>query len=126
MTFGVNAALTKVVVHVLGRDPISVFWHWELYGVAVLSLSGLVMVQSAFQAGSLAAALPSMEVGEPVIATIVGLVILREHLQTHDNVDRAVIAVSTLAMLVGLVSLARSRAAHSPPTDARPHAIPRV
>jgi len=126
MTFGVNAALTKQVVHVLGgSEPISVFWHWELYGVAVLSLSGLVMVQSAFQAGSLAAALPTMEVAEPVVATIVGLVILQEHLHAQDNVDRAVIAASALAMLVGLVSLARSRAAHSPPIESQ-RAVSRV
>jgi drug/metabolite transporter (DMT)-like permease len=123
MTFGVNAALTKIVVHILGRDPISVFWHWELYGVAVLSLSGLVMVQSAFQAGSLAAALPALEVAEPVVATVVGLVILREHLHARDNIDRAVIAAAALAMLVGLVSLARSRAAQTPPTEASPRAM---
>jgi drug/metabolite transporter (DMT)-like permease len=118
MTFGVNAALTKVVVHQLGQDPISVFWHWELYGLAVLSVSGLIMVQSAFQAGSLAAALPSMEVAEPVVATIIGLVILREHLHAHDNFDRGLIAAASLAMLVGLVALARSRAAQAPPVEA--------
>jgi drug/metabolite transporter (DMT)-like permease len=116
MTFGVNAALTKVVVDVLGGPhPLSVFWHWELYGVAVLSVSGLVMVQSALQAGSLAAALPSMEVAEPVVAAIVGLVILREHLHAHGTGDKILIAASALAMLVGLFALARSRAAQSPP-----------
>jgi hypothetical protein len=119
MTFGVNAALTKVVVGVLGGpNPVSVFWHWELYGVAVLSISGLVMVQSALQAGSLAAALPSMEVAEPVVAAIVGLVVLGEHLHSHGNGDKALIAASALAMLIGLFALARSRAAHSPPTPA--------
>ncbi len=123
MTFGVNAALTKVVVHILGRDPISVFWHWELYGLAVLSISGLVMVQSAFQAGSLAAALPSMEVGEPVVATIVGLAILREHLHAKNNVERALIAAASLAMLIGLVALARSQAAHTPPKEAAQRAM---
>lgn len=116
MTFGVNAALTKVVVGVLGGpNPVSVFWHWELYGVAVLSISGLIMVQSALQAGSLAAALPSMEVAEPVVAAIVSLVVLREHLHAHGNGDRLLIVASALAMLVGLFALARSRAAHSPP-----------
>jgi drug/metabolite transporter (DMT)-like permease len=119
MTFGVNAALTKVVVNVLGGPhPLSVFWHWELYGVAVLSISGLVMVQSALQAGSLAAALPSMEVAEPVVAAIVGLVILREHLHAHGTGDKILIAASALAMLVGLFALARSRAAQSPPVPA--------
>jgi drug/metabolite transporter (DMT)-like permease len=126
MTFGVNAALTKAVVHVLGRDPISVFWHWELYGLAVLSLSGLLMVQSAFQAGSLAAALPTLEVAEPVVATIVGLVILREHLHANDNWDRALIAAASLAMLIGLVALARSRAAQSPPAEASHRAMSSV
>jgi drug/metabolite transporter (DMT)-like permease len=126
MTFGVNAAFTKVVVHILGRDPISVFWHWELYGVAVLSLSGLVMVQSAFQAGALAAALPSMEVGEPVVAAIVGLVILGEHLHARNNVERALIAAASLAMLLGLLAMARSRAAHAPPLETREEAMSSV
>ncbi len=126
MTFGVNAALTKVVVHILGRDPISVFWHWELYGLAVLSISGLVMVQSAFQAGSLAAALPSMEVGEPVVAAIVGLVILREHLHARDNFERALIAAASLAMLIGLLAMARSRAAHAPAAESNERAMSSV
>ena len=123
MTFGVNAALTKVVVHQLGQDPISVFSRWELYGLAVLSVSGLIMVQSAFQAGSLAAALPSMEVAEPVVAAIVGLVILREHLHARTNVDRTVIAAAALAMLIGVVGLARSRAANTPTTEASERAM---
>ena len=126
MTFGVNAALTKVVVHILGQNPISIFWHWELYGVAVLSLSGLVMVQSALQAGSLAAALPSMEVAEPVVAAVVGLVILREHLHAHGNGDRILIAAAALAMLVGLIALARSRAAQAPPIPAVDRAMSRA
>jgi drug/metabolite transporter (DMT)-like permease len=128
MTFGVNAALTKVVVNVLGGPhPLSVFWHWELYGVAVLSISGLVMVQSALQAGSLAAALPSMEVAEPVVAAIVGLVILREHLHAHGNGDKILIAASALAMLVGLFALARSRAAQAPPVPTPvDHVVSRV
>ncbi|HEY6317333.1 MAG TPA: DMT family transporter [Acidimicrobiia bacterium] len=126
MTFGINAALTKVVVHQLGQEPLSVFWHWELYGVAVLSVSGLIMVQSALQAGSLAAALPSMEVAEPVVATIVGVVILGEHLHAHGNGDRVVIAAAALAMLIGLFALARSRAAHSPPSPAVDQAMTRV
>ena len=126
MTFGINAALTKVVVSILGRDPISVFWHWELYGVAVLSLSGLVMVQSALQAGSLAAALPSMEVAEPVVATIIGLVILQEHLHAHGNGDRALIAGAALAMLIGLIALARSRAAQVPPSTSVDRAMSRA
>lgn len=115
MTFGVNAALTKVVVHVLADHPVSVLWHWELYGLAACSIGGLLLVQSAFQAGSLAAALPALEVAEPLVATVVGLAILGERLHAHDNGDRAVIAAAALAMLLGLVSLARSRAAHSPP-----------
>jgi len=126
MTFGVNAALTKVVVHVLGQNPIAIFWHWELYGVAVLSVSGLVMVQSALQAGSLAAALPSMEVAEPVVAALVGLVILREHLHARGNGDRVLIAAAALAMLVGLIALARSRAAQAPPTPAVDQAMSRA
>jgi hypothetical protein len=51
------------------------------------------------------------------VATIVGLVILQEHLHAQDNWDRAVIAASALAMLIGAISLSRSRAAQSPPIE---------
>jgi drug/metabolite transporter (DMT)-like permease len=124
MTFGVNAALTKVVVHILGRDPLSVFWHWELYGVAVLSVGGLVIIQSAFQAGPLTAALPPMEVAEPLIATVVGLVILHERLHANGTGQKGLIAAAALAMLIGLVALARSRVNTAPAPGAGPAADP--
>jgi drug/metabolite transporter (DMT)-like permease len=109
MAFGVNAAMTKTVVHVLGSDdPVSVFWHWELYALSILSVGGLLIVQSAFQAGPLAASLPALEVTEPIVATFIGVVILHEQLHARTNGDRAVIAAAALAMMIGLVRLARA------------------
>jgi drug/metabolite transporter (DMT)-like permease len=112
ITFGVNAAVTKTVVHVIGdRGVLHVFARWELYALAVLSIGGFLIIQSAFQAGSLKAALPAMEVMEPIVATIIGVVILEEHLDADTLGDRTLIGAAIAAMLLGTVVLARSESA---------------
>ena len=112
VTFGINAAVTKTVVHVIGDEGVArVFTRWELYALAVLSLGGFLIVQSAFQAGSLKAALPAMEVTEPVIATIIGVLILDEHLNADTVTDHILIGFAIAAMLWGTFALARSERA---------------
>ncbi len=118
LTFGINSAVTKTVVHVIADDGVlHVFTRWELYALAVLSLGGLLIVQSAFQAGSLKSALPALEVSEPVVATIIGAAILDEHLHADTLVDRVLIAVSITAMLYGTLALARSEGERGQPAD---------
>ncbi|MBV8952260.1 MAG: DMT family transporter, partial [Actinobacteria bacterium] len=70
--FGVTAPFTKAFVHLLPHGPGTVLTHWEPYGLAVFSISGFIVMQSAFQAGELQASVPFLETAEPVVASIIG------------------------------------------------------
>jgi hypothetical protein len=109
--FGVTAPLTKAFVHFLPDGPVTVLTHWEPYGLAVFSITGFIVMQSAFQAGELQASVPFIETAEPIVASIIGIVLLGERLHANTNIDRTLIAISIATMLVCAVSLARSQAA---------------
>jgi drug/metabolite transporter (DMT)-like permease len=109
--FGITAPLTKAFVHLIPDGPVTVLTHWEPYGLAVFSISGFIVMQSAFQAGELQASVPFLETAEPVVASIIGLTLLGERLHAHTNVDRTLIAITVATMVVCAVSLARWQAA---------------
>ena len=78
---GMIAVLTKVSTHRLAVRG----WHGLLtvpapYLLVVLAVAVTVLEQSAFHAGALQASVPIMLVGEPVVAVLLGVVILGEHL----------------------------------------------
>jgi len=108
--FGITAPLTKAFVHLLGGGPVTVLTNWEPYGLAVFSIGGFIVMQSAFQAGELEASVPFLETAEPVVASIIGVALLGERLHAATNVDRAIIAATIATMLVCAVLLARSQA----------------
>jgi drug/metabolite transporter (DMT)-like permease len=108
ISFGVSAALTKTFVHLLGDGVFAMLGHWEPYGLAVASLVGFVLMQSSFQAGSLAASVAALEIAEPVVAAAIGLGLLNERIDTHGVVSRLGVAVAVGAMFVGVLALSRS------------------
>ena len=108
-TYAVTAALTKTVVDVLGDHGISgVLTSWETYALAVVSVAGLVLNQSAFQAGHLAASLPALAVTNPVLSSIIGVTLFGETLGATGAVPIALTAGAVVVMIVGTISLARS------------------
>src|SRR6185369_4193245 len=104
--FAASAVLTKVFVHYLGEGPFAWAPHWEPYAMAVAILLGFLLVQSAFQAGSLAAAVAGIEATEPVVAVILGVVLLDEHVATHGRTGVVVLVGAAIAVVVALVALA--------------------
>ncbi|PRC52228.1 hypothetical protein C6A85_59980, partial [Mycobacterium sp. ITM-2017-0098] len=71
----------------------------------------MLLQQSSFHAGSLQASVPTMLVLEPVIAVILGAVVLGEHLDV-GTWDAVAIGVSTLAMVAGTIALGRDEGAY--------------
>ncbi|MBX7430939.1 DMT family transporter [Mycobacterium sp. Y57] len=110
--FGVVAVLTKLVMHVLTHEGVvAVLTTPVLYLLALLGVVATLLQQSAFHAGSLQTSVPTMLVLEPVIAVILGAVVLGEHLDV-GRWDAVAIAVSTLAMLAGTIALGRDEGAY--------------
>lgn len=110
--FGVVAVLTKLVMHVLTHEGLgAVLATPVLYLLVLLGVVAMMVQQSAFHAGSLQASVPTMLVLEPVIAVILGAVVLGEHLNV-GTWDAVAIGVSTLAMAAGTIALGRDEGAY--------------
>ena len=115
--FGVTAALTKTFVDQIQHGVGYTAGHWEVYALAVLSITGIVFTQHGFQASSLSASLPALEASEPVIAAVVGVVLLHEHLNGRSPFDNVVIGGSIVVLLASVIALA-SMAGHDAATTA--------
>lgn len=111
--WGIFAVLTKGVVDRLGHGLWAVLTAPELYVWAAVAVAATAWQQSSFRAGSLAASLPTMTVTEPVVASILGVLVLGETLRPGDR-GWALLVAAIAAMVVATVALARSEAA---PTD---------
>lgn len=105
--FGLQDALTRYCLHWVDKDFGHLVVSWQPYVLIVTALYGLTLTQSAYEAGSLSAALPPMAVGEPIIGILIGLVALNETFDT-SIASLPWEAFGAAVMVVGAWLLARS------------------
>jgi hypothetical protein len=112
VVYGVTAALTKTSSHLFDRGIILLLAHWQPYALLVAGIGGMVIAQSAFQAGSLDASLPTMSVVDPIVSIVIGAVAFGESIAAGPaDVLAEVLALG--AMSAGVFLLARSEAVRS-------------
>jgi drug/metabolite transporter (DMT)-like permease len=110
--FGVVAVLTKLVMHLLTHEGVNaVLTTPVLYLLVLLGVVAVLIQQSSFHAGSLQTSVPTMLVLEPMVAVVLGAVVLGEHLNV-GRWDAVALAVSTLAMAAGTIALGRDEGAY--------------
>ena len=107
--WGVFAVLTKGVVDRLDDGIWALLHTPELYAWALVAIAGTAWQQSSFRAGSMTASLPAMTVAEPVVASVLGIVVLGETLNT-DDAGWFALGLAIVAMVVATVALARGEA----------------
>lgn len=104
------AVLTKGVVEVLEGGPGAVLRAPEFYPWLAAALCGMIFQQSAFRAGALTASLPTMTVCKPVVAGVLGVMVLDETLKARG--PESIVLVAAVAMvIIATVALARGEAA---------------
>jgi hypothetical protein len=108
--YGLAGALTKGVVSVLDDGVLALLGTWETYALALTLAVGTLLQQAAFRAGALGASLPAVTVGEPVVAVVVGVAVLHEHLRA-GGAEWLLVAALVAVMVAATVALARSAAA---------------
>jgi hypothetical protein len=106
ISFGVAAVLTKALVSYLGHGLFAWVDHWEPYALAVASIGGLVIAQSALQTGALGAAVGASEAMIPITAAALGLGILNEQIDAR-GIGWVIVATSVVAIIWGILGLAR-------------------
>jgi drug/metabolite transporter (DMT)-like permease len=108
--WGLFAVLTKGVVDRLDDGLWALLRTPELYVWALVAIAGTSWQQSSFRAGALTASLPTMTVVEPLVGSVLGVVVLGETLRQGDAGWLTLIA-AVAVMVVATVALARGEAA---------------
>jgi drug/metabolite transporter (DMT)-like permease len=110
IVYGAAAALTKTSSHLLSHGVIHVVDHWQPYVLVVAGIGGMVLGQSAFQAGALDVSLPTMTVADPIVSILIGALAFHERIAASPGA----VSLETLglvAVTVGVFMLARVEAA---------------
>ena len=99
-------ALTKSAADLFRRDGLATLAHWEPYALIAVGGTGLLLVQSSYQAGSLKVSLPVIDTVEPVGSVLMGAVVFAEPLATSWAL--AVQVAGGALAVAGIVVLSRS------------------
>jgi drug/metabolite transporter (DMT)-like permease len=109
IAFALCAALTKQSLAELHEGVRLLLTTGYVYGLAACGAIGMLLAQSAFQSGALAASLPMLSLSEPVYAVVAGAVLFHEHLRSGWHGAIAVLGAVVAATAV--VYLAKSPSA---------------
>jgi drug/metabolite transporter (DMT)-like permease len=105
LLYGLQDALTRVcgqIVETEGVFALSV--HWQPYVIVAIGLTGLLLVQSAFETAPLRSSLPALTAAEPLAGIACGVGFLGDRLQLSAPA-LAVQATGLAAVVVGIVLL---------------------
>jgi drug/metabolite transporter (DMT)-like permease len=109
--FGVIAVLTKITVQRLNQEGIlSLLAVPAPYLLVVLGVGATLLQQSALHAGALQVSVPTMLVLEPVVAVIIGVVVLGEELAV-GGIATAALPLAVAAMAAATIALGRDEGA---------------
>lgn len=107
--WGVFAVLAKEVVARLGDGGWAPARTPELYACILAAVGGVVWSQAAFQAGPLTASMPTLQVSQPAVAALLGVVVLGETLNT-GRAGMMSLVTAGLVATAAVVKLARVEA----------------
>ncbi|KUI20068.1 DMT family transporter [Mycobacterium sp. GA-2829] len=114
--WGVFAVLLKGVVDRLDDGLVALLQMPELYVLGVVAVAGTAWQQASFRSGALTASLPTMTVAEPVVGSVLGVVVLGETMRPGDA-GWLTLIVAAAVMVVATAALARGEAAGTVAAD---------
>ncbi|MBQ1091816.1 DMT family transporter [Streptomyces sp. B93] len=89
---GTQSVLLAATVDRLRQGLLTALAAWQTYALVVASVGGLLLIQSAFQQGPLAASLTVIDATEPVVAVTVGTTLFGETVRTGWPVSAVTVA----------------------------------
>ncbi|MER5213453.1 DMT family transporter [Streptomyces sp. NPDC002838] len=105
LLYGVQDALTRVSGQRFSEGGLmELLTGWQPYGVLVLGVTGLILVQSAFETAPLRMSLPALTAAQPLAGIACGVGFLGDRLRT-DTGALAWEAAGLAAIVVGIVLL---------------------
>lgn len=127
LLYGVQDALTRVSGQNFSAGGFAeLLTGWQPYGVLALGVTGLVLVQSAFETAPLRMSLPALTAAQPLAGIVCGVGFLGDRLHT-DTGALAWEAVGLAGIVAGIVLLGlhpampRGTSEAEPARDLQPH-----
>jgi drug/metabolite transporter (DMT)-like permease len=105
--FALTAAFTKLVVDQLQSGILPVVTGWELYALIASGAASVITLQSTYGAGPLAVSTPAMQITDPLLSVIIGIVIFGDVVNFSPGAIVAEV-VSGFAIIAGIILLAGS------------------
>ncbi|MGW7005877.1 DMT family transporter [Streptomyces sp. NPDC054933] len=107
LLYGLQDSLTRISSQIVSRHGIAVLLaHWQPYVVACLGVTGLVLVQIAFQTAPLRSSLPALTAAQPLAGIASGVGIIGDRLRVTPGA-LAVQTVGLVAIVIGIVLIGR-------------------
>ncbi len=107
VAYAFAAACTKEVTGFLARDWVSIFWHWQTYGLAASGALAVFLAQNAYHAGPIAASQSTLVLVDPFASILIGIALFGDDLRT-SGAWGPLEAVSLLVLFAGGVLLSNS------------------
>jgi drug/metabolite transporter (DMT)-like permease len=102
--FGFMSVLTRVVGHQFQEHGVGALGYAQPYMLAVIAIGGLMLSQTAFRIAPLSISLPIIDIGEPAVGSLLGVLILGETVQLNAGTLVGVI-FSGAAVVTGVMLL---------------------
>ena len=103
---GAGSVLLAVIAGRVGHWS-ELFGSWAVYVGVAVGVLGLLLAQIAFQTGDIGAPLAALTITEPLVATVLAVTVLKDHLPGSAGAVTAALAGASLCA-VGVLVLCRS------------------
>lgn len=105
--YAFTAAMTKEVTAFIARDWVSMFWHWQTYGLAISGVLSVFLAQNAYHAGPIAASQSTLVLVDPLASILIGLGLFNDFVRTSEPWG-ALEAASLLVLFFSAAMLCQS------------------
>lgn len=106
--FGLLSVVTKATTHQFATHGIGALASWQIWALAAVGFVGMTFAQNAYRAGPLAVSLPLLDVGEPLVGSLIAVFAFNEQLGNLTVFASAVVAAGAALVVGGVAVLDRS------------------
>jgi drug/metabolite transporter (DMT)-like permease len=107
VSFALTASLIKTTTDLIRQGWSQVFLHWEPYGVVVVGVFAVLLLQNAYLAGPATVSQTTILIVDPFASIVVGVALFGDRLSSATG-SIVIEAVALLVMLTGLWVLSNS------------------
>ncbi|OLT29845.1 hypothetical protein BJF79_40195 [Actinomadura sp. CNU-125] len=104
LIMGTQSVLLAATVSQIEHGVLGLFTTWHTYALVLASIAGLILIQSAFQAGPLAATMPVIDSTEPALAVTLGILLFDERIRV-GLLPSGLTVLGIAVLLVGIAVL---------------------